>query len=80
MSARASDEVFFNETDVSLRATECSAPLMIAWTDIAALDVSAMRLPDRVLRILALAHHNGAALEVTEDCVGFFDLVTEIRR
>jgi hypothetical protein len=50
------DDTVYHEMAIPVRMT-------IAWGDIAAVEMSAMRLPDRALRILALIHHNGGHLK-----------------
>jgi hypothetical protein len=79
-NSKPADEVVFDELIIVLRCSECSAPMTIEWKEIVALDVSALQLPDRVLRILALAFPNGEMFEVTQDCVGYDELVAELCR
>jgi hypothetical protein len=80
MTLKAADEVFSDGTGISLRAAGHSESMTIAWGDIVSLDVVAMKLPDRTLRLITLVHRCGAGLEIAEDCVGFVGLVAEICR
>lgn len=80
MNVKAQDDVSFDRAGILLRAAGNPVPMTIAWSDIASLHVAAMKLPDRTLRLVTFVHRCGNGLEITEDAVGFENLIAETCR